>query len=954
MIELTPDRFAEFFEAVRGFEPFEWQQDLVDRLAAEQFPELIDVPTGLGKTSVIDAWAFTLALQDPKARSIPLRVLFVVDRRIIVDATYEAAEQLLTALLSPASKLVATVAKRLQSYTNDNPIEVRKMRGGSTWDARWLRRPDSPAIVTSTVDQFGSRLLFRGYGVSPGMRPINAALVGTDSWVILDEAHISEPLAATVGRVVRHQTGGLLAKRTMRFTRMSATAQASESTLSADLDREMTSSRFPRSASRARSRLRADKPAGLIDLGWLGSGRKRRESTEQLGAALGKIVHGIVRDGQAAAVVCNSIGAARAAFKYLQSTSIESVLLTGRCRAFERDEIVSKELEPFKLGASRDPSVSRVIVATQTIEVGANLDFDFMVTECAPFSSIVQRFGRVNRLGERRPATSYIVHADFNDDDPIYGDGNRRTWDWLVGLGGEPARFGSPKEIGKISPETTLDLGILKVLPLLLDAGADLRTPPPFTPVALVPHFERWSQSNPAPFPDQPVAPFLHGDGRNTPDVSVAWRAIPASADPSTWAELVDLVRPVDWEFVDVPIWELRGLLAGVPPSQPTPDIEGVNVSLEEPAEAVKPERFGLIYRGPSQPADPVSAPADVKPGDRVVLRSDIGGHDRWGWTGLQSSGPVADVADLAPLRSGEVIRLDPEIVMSWGKDPSPLIAAISELSVDDPETIEKAIALMPYATLPQGQRWRAYPGRSGLEGPTTTWLLDQREYAPRSEQGLLDAASDEDEITTSHIGRRLTLDQHGEEVGDKAREFASNMGLPEDIARAVEIAGRLHDLGKADPRFQISLYLGDELAASGGNLIAKSGIDPRHPRARSATRSSGLPRGFRHEARSEQLAKELLEDSQGSLDRDLILHLIASHHGWSRPIMRPVADPNSPRIAFEQAGEHIDCGPLVSQVDWSHPTRFRVLNDRYGHWALAYLETIVRLADMYCSEVAS
>jgi len=78
---------------------------------------------------------------------------------------------------------------------------------------------------------------------------------------------------------------------------------------------------------------------------------------------------------------------------------------------------------------------------------------------------------------------------------------------------------------------------------------------------------------------------------------------------------------------------------------------------------------------------------------------------------------------------------------------------------------------------------------------------------------------------------------------------------------------------------------------------------------------------------------------------------LIASHHGWARPIMRPVEDRESPAISGDLNGVRLEAEPLLSQVDWTHPDRFRSLNDRYGIWSLALLETIVRLADMLCSE---
>jgi CRISPR-associated endonuclease/helicase Cas3 len=99
---LEPAAFPAFFREVTGREPFPWQVRLAERLCGGEVPDLVDVPTGLGKTSVIIAWAFALAasLEDrgPAARTLPLRLIYVVDRRVIVDSTYELARQLVERL----------------------------------------------------------------------------------------------------------------------------------------------------------------------------------------------------------------------------------------------------------------------------------------------------------------------------------------------------------------------------------------------------------------------------------------------------------------------------------------------------------------------------------------------------------------------------------------------------------------------------------------------------------------------------------------------------------------------------------------------------------------------------------------------------------------------------------------------------------------------------------------
>ena len=87
-----------------------------------------------------------------------------------------------------------------------------------------------------------------------------------------------------------------------------------------------------------------------------------------------------------------------------------------------------------------------------------------------------------------------------------------------------------------------------------------------------------------------------------------------------------------------------------------------------------------------------------------------------------------------------------------------------------------------------------------------------------------------------------------------------------------------------------------------------------------------------------------------GELDQDLVIHLVASHHGYGRPLLPPVADPAPLDIEVNQDG--ITCGTLNSAdvIDWDSPARFARLCERYGRWGLALLESIVRLADIWCS----
>jgi CRISPR-associated endonuclease/helicase Cas3 len=179
---LDSDDFSRFFRAVHGVDPFPWQERLARQVMETGWPEVLDLPTGSGKTAALDVAVFTLALDASKiSRSAPLRIVYVVDRRTIVDQAYERARKIQRALVNAADDVVGGVRARLSRYTHDGlPLQTALLRGGIARDDVWARAPDQPLIAVSTVDQVGSRLLFRGYGVSDSMKPVHAALLGCD------------------------------------------------------------------------------------------------------------------------------------------------------------------------------------------------------------------------------------------------------------------------------------------------------------------------------------------------------------------------------------------------------------------------------------------------------------------------------------------------------------------------------------------------------------------------------------------------------------------------------------------------------------------------------------------------------------------------------------------------------------------------------------------------------
>src|SRR6516225_9172186 len=167
-VKLRADEFAAFFHAVHGYDPFPWQARLAKQVFAAGWPtKPLDAPTAAGKTATIDIAIFHLALEANHGlkRRAPLRILFVVDRRLIVDDAYERATTIAEKLARAKTGVLARVAARLQQFAEDEklPVVVTRLRGGVPKEPDWVRTPAQPTVIVSTVDQVGSRLLFRGY-----------------------------------------------------------------------------------------------------------------------------------------------------------------------------------------------------------------------------------------------------------------------------------------------------------------------------------------------------------------------------------------------------------------------------------------------------------------------------------------------------------------------------------------------------------------------------------------------------------------------------------------------------------------------------------------------------------------------------------------------------------------------------------------------------------------------
>jgi CRISPR-associated endonuclease/helicase Cas3 len=962
---MTPDVYPAFYEAVHGHAPFPWQARLARQVAEGNWPAVLAVPTASGKTSTIDAAVFALALQAGRPlaeRTAPLRVFLVIDRRIVVDQAAEHADKLKRALESPGSPLVEEVARRLRSFGGPGPLHVSALRGGMYRDDTWARAPNQPTVCVSTVDQVGSRLLFRGYGLSEYRRPIHAGLTGHDALYLIDEAHLSEPFLDTLAAIdgYRDLAEDPVPGRLV-VVEMSATPHSEGERFKLGQDD------YENNVLRAR--LATPKPAVLVT-------DPARFETE----AASRAREALDRDGtRVVGVVVNRVASARQVFEGLRGQQgVDAVLLTGRVRPWDRQQLLKEYRDRMRAGRPRTPEdVPLFVIATQTVEVGADLDFDFLVTEAAPLPALRQRFGRLDRLGQFGRAAGVVVRRKAKGPDPIYGDELNETWDWLrgrAGKGDEPViNFGidALNELVKRSPSPP---------------GAEAR----HAPVLLPAHLDTWAQTCPTPRPDPDVAPFLHGaDALEAADVTIVWRADIVwnnDADPTqiekNWVEAVRVARPVVLEGLPVAVGSARAWLQGLQADEAV-DVEGRG-AVTEKQRGSQPRR-ALRWRGPDDSG--LVGPDEIHPGDTLVVPSNYGGADHFGWApGLTD--PVADVADpcfnwmadAAPDRGRRQpirLRLHPNLYRQLLvgvtetehaerlKEFNKALAAACRAADGDDDT-EDALGrlLNAYREAVGGDRRMAaavalfqkaaelkavsYPGGLVVTLRVTPGFSGDTEPLPPE---AADAGEPTGEDDTASLVRQVSLEEHTEGVARRVREFARGCGLAERLVMLLERAARLHDLGKADPRFQTMLY-GDEVAAAAGGLLAKSGMDPDDPRAfREAWRLSGLPPGFRHEFVSVALVREHADQLLHGLsaeERQLVQYLVGTHHGRGRAFAPFVPERNPEAVALEWDGTRLSASPdhRLWRLGSGWTDLFWSLVRRHGYWGLAFLEAVLVLAD--------
>lgn len=980
--DLTVADFSRFFEEIHGQLPFPWQMRLIQNLAAEnKWPEVLDLPTGSGKMAALDVAVFHLALEAHRGseRRAAARIALVVDRRLVVDDAFERAKKIVEALARAGPETaIAQVAQRLRLLAGENSpaLLARRLRGGIPREDDWARTPSQPTILCSTVDQVGSRLLFRGYGVSNSMKPVHAGLIGADCLILLDEAHLSEPFRQTLGWVKRYK--GASWRETSDAVAPWDVALLTATPGTAEGDRFQLQDEDYENLILGR-RWKASKPALLIT-----SVKARNPKTAEAADEVNEFAKGdesyliaeivskttdglealkkIGLDRPALAVVVNRVARARAVFEELRdkydAEAIDLILMIGPARPVDRDALAGR-LNPIRTGSERDLKKPFIIVSTQCIEAGVDIDLDGLITEAAPIDALRQRFGRLNRNGRDTTPYAAIISGKTDPKDPVYGESTGNAWKYLTEHPDKPAHK---------SENAVVDFGLAAFRDRSPIPNIEkMLSPKPDAPVLLPAHLDLLSQTAPIPAADPEVALYLHGPGRTSDSISVVWRADVEPHLQDTF-RLLQIVPPRAAETIELPIWAVLGWLTGHGPMIDALADIAVSFSGEN-------ELSGkTIFRWTGdQDRSAWIRPKDIRPGDTLVVPVAYGGIDEYGWK-PNSSEPVEDAGQEAAehfasrrfavrVGPGLLRRIEDEPLLSqalansdtrcW-KDLRDVVNAITL-----PESIAETLNRLDLAN-GKVEAYTDVYGDDEQGRPRGVIFLVQSGIKGRTEVQDTSTGTTEDDIAGSLSGSQLSLQQHSTDVERTVDQFAKLAGLLADRVLDLKLAGYLHDAGKTDARFQKWMSYGDPLGPDPNcldEILAKSS----RPLPLTARTHSGLPEHWRHEALSVQLAP-LTPRFDEAKDPELVLWLIGTHHGHGRPFF-PHCDPedaqmrsNFPAVLGIPPTLQPGPGPQSlaynrNGLDW--PGLYERLKTRYGVWELARMEAILRLADHRASEAA-
>jgi CRISPR-associated endonuclease/helicase Cas3 len=902
--------FADFFCAATGNRPFPWQTALYEKFSTGQFPTSANIPTGLGKTSIVAVWLIALALYPHK---VPRRLVYVVNRRTVVDQTTAEVEKLRMALSEKpelkeiVDKLLSLCALPLPA-PDSPPLAVSTLRGQFADNREWSADPARPAVIIGTVDMIGSGLLFNRYTAGFKIRPHHAAFLAQDVLLVHDEAHLEPAFQQLLNSIVAEQDRSN-DPRKLHVMELSATTRSVASIQPLQMSKDDEKNEF------VKERLNAVKNLSCV----------ARTEGEKLSEKILRLALEHKDSGRAILIFVRSVEDAMKIVAGLDKGDLKGKVLplTGTMRGKERDGMVkSSVFQRFLPESSRIDDVEAArgtvfLVATSAGEVGVNISADDLVCDLSTYESMAQRFGRVNRFGKCDDSAITVVYPqDFPHAKKI-SDAEKAVAE---------GKKGAEKKLQKTKDSSALGIAIENTLELLHKLGGDASpatleqlpaaeraaafSPLPKMRVATDVQFDAWALTS---IRDRiaarpPVAPYLHGEAEwEPPETHIAWR------------EEVDVIRD---ELLS--IYPPEELLEDFPlkPHELLRDVNSrisKNISLLAVSSSDKKLSIWLI---------PESGKIKVLPISRFVSVSDIYSKNTSKQTPQEKRAINVLEAELA----------DATIILpaSLGGIKNGLLSADSAGNSDGTDVskikntrlrIHAATPAIPEPYAADYRLIRAVDTKPDdeddeTESPRRYWLWLEAKNAVNAER------------RTAH--HPVTLADHTGATIANATAIAEKLlpiptGGEPDLRRCLIVAAELHDPGKNRRQWQFGIGNTTYNPARPDTILAKSG---------GAMRPRNLAQNYRHEFGSLADASASTDFAGlSSVEREIVLHLVAAHHGRARP-----------HFPAEENFDY-DAAPDVSVARAAEvPPRFARLQRTFGRWGLAWLESLLRSADYAAS----
>ena len=948
--------FDAAFKALTGHAPFPWQRRLFERYFSRgKLPSAVDIPTGLGKTAVMAVWLLARACGAP----LPRRLVYVVDRRAVVDQATDYAERLRGNLERPE---LASVRRGL-NLRRRKGLPISTLRGRYADNREWLDDPAAPAVIVGTVDMIGSRLLFEGYAVSRRMRPYAAGLLGCDTLVLLDEAHLSRPFRSLL-QTIERETAPATAESDGRHGMLSGPAARPglpppfrvlplSATLGGAPDAKPFGLDWENGADRddatVRKRLEARKLLTVENLGGAKpadalADRAWRVAQEECGRA-GKPVRALI--------YCDRRKDAEEIAKKIEKRVKESgnrskvILFVGGRRIYEREEAADDlRCYGFIGDSEAAPGANAFLVATSAGEVGVDLDADHMVCDLVEWERMVQRLGRVNRRGADAARVLVLDGGPSDEKNPDAVKRHEAARQLLAAL---PLAEGGGHSAGPAA------LNTLRGNPSCREALVWAPERPPLYPLLSRALVDAWSMTSLREHAGRPeVGPWLRGWINDEPQTTLIWRKyLPVRFErsrrpaPRDVEEFFEAAPPHATEMLETETYRAvtwlqkraEAIMKKVDGETATPadigDNGGDSEVEESEGEKLLPKLTGetpVVFRfasnGAFEKCMTVREVADLDAKDkkvhgdfsgrRVAVDARTGGLV-CGLLDTESRVPAVTIEDgVWPRRDGGAEAARPPFRVRLMKN---------DLLENEREHADSTCAW---------HKARMAPLQVSPEGEAEKWLVVEKAAG---------SATDEDTLSVATKPQRL--DEHQEWVATEARRIACEMRLDEAFRDMLVAAARHHDDGKAAPLWQRAFNApGDAPSAKAPDRIDTEARQRRWREGDTLYAKTAGPidrrllNGYRHEFQSTLDAQERGPKGMDCSDDacfDLALHLIAAHHGRARPSMGIEGCESLPPTAAARKVREI-------------ALRFARLQRQWGPWGLAWWEALLRAADQRAS----